>query len=93
MTGGGWPPVNTRHKMLREALDIIKGLFSGEYVDYRGEFFEVDSAKLWDMPDSPPPIGVAVSGRSIVPAGRRIRRCHDRGRARRQVDRPIRGSR
>jgi G6PDH family F420-dependent oxidoreductase len=60
--GGGWPPVNTRHKMLREALDIIKELFSGEYVNYRGEFFEVDSAKLWDLPDRPPPIGVAVSG-------------------------------
>jgi len=62
ITGGGWPPVNTRHRMLHEALDIIKRLFSGGYVSYRGEFFEVDSAKLWDLPDSPPPIGVAVSG-------------------------------
>ena len=24
VTGGGWPPVNTRHEMLREALEIIK---------------------------------------------------------------------
>ncbi len=62
VTGGGWPPVSTRHQMLRESLEIIKGLFSGEYVDYRGEFFEAASAKLWDMPDRPPPIGVAVSG-------------------------------
>lgn len=62
VTGGGWPPVNTRHAMLREALDIIKRLFSGEYVRYRGEFFDVDSAKLWDLPDRPPSIGVAVSG-------------------------------
>lgn len=54
--------MNTRHEMLREALEIIKKLFSGEYVNYRGEFFEVDSAKLWDLPDKPPPIGVAVSG-------------------------------
>jgi G6PDH family F420-dependent oxidoreductase len=62
VTGGGWPPVNTRHAMLREALDIIKELLSGKYVNYRGEFFEVDSAKLWDLPENPPPIGVAVSG-------------------------------
>jgi G6PDH family F420-dependent oxidoreductase len=62
VTGGGWPAVNTRHQMLREALDIITKLFSGDYVNYRGEFFDVDSAKLWDMPDRPPPIGVAVSG-------------------------------
>jgi G6PDH family F420-dependent oxidoreductase len=62
VTGAGWPPVNTRHKMLLEALDIIKELFSGEYVNYRREFFEVDSAKLWDLPDRLPPLGVAVSG-------------------------------
>ena len=48
--------------MFREALAIIKRLFSGEYVNYSGEFFEVDSAKLWDLPDEPPPLGVAVSG-------------------------------
>src|ERR1700734_263170 len=58
VTGGGGPPVNTRHEMLREALDIIKALFSGEYVNYRGEFFQVDSAKLWDVLDEPPAIGV-----------------------------------
>jgi G6PDH family F420-dependent oxidoreductase len=62
VTGGGWPPVNTRHRMLREALDIIKQLFSGAYVTYRGEYFEVDSARLWDVPATAPPIGVAVSG-------------------------------
>jgi G6PDH family F420-dependent oxidoreductase len=62
VVGGGWPPVNTRHAMLKEAVDIIKQLFSGEYVNYRGTFFEVDSAKLWDLPPSPPLLGIAVSG-------------------------------
>jgi G6PDH family F420-dependent oxidoreductase len=62
VTGGGWPPVNTRHRMLREALEIIKELLQGGYVNYRGEFYEVDSAKLWDLPPRTPPIGVAVSG-------------------------------
>ncbi len=37
VTGGGWPPVNTRHEMLRESLDIIKELFAGHYVNYRGD--------------------------------------------------------
>jgi G6PDH family F420-dependent oxidoreductase len=63
VTGGGWPPVNTRHAMLEEAVQIIKALFAGGYVDFRGQHFEVDSAKLWDLPDVPTPIGIAVSGR------------------------------
>jgi len=31
-------------------------------VTYRGKHFDVESAKIWDLPDSPPPIGIAVSG-------------------------------
>jgi G6PDH family F420-dependent oxidoreductase len=63
VTGGGWPPVNTRHEMFREALEIIRELFRGGYVNYRGTHYEVDSAKLWDLPETAPPLGVAVSGR------------------------------
>jgi G6PDH family F420-dependent oxidoreductase len=52
-----------RHRMLSEAIDIISGLLSGEEsFNYRGQHFDVESAKLWDPPDEPVPIGVAVSG-------------------------------
>jgi G6PDH family F420-dependent oxidoreductase len=60
--GRGWPPVNIRHEMLIEAIEIIGALFGGEYVNFVGEHYRVDSAKLWDVADEPPPIGVAVSG-------------------------------
>jgi G6PDH family F420-dependent oxidoreductase len=62
VTGGGWPPANTRHEMLAEAVDIIRSLLDGGYVDIHGEHFEVDSAKIWDLPEQPVPIGIAVSG-------------------------------
>jgi len=62
ITGRGWPPVNVRHAMLREAVQVIRSLFGGEYVDFAGEHFRVDSAKLWDVGTPPPAIGVAVSG-------------------------------
>ncbi len=69
--GEGWPPANTRHAMLAEAVEIIKALFEGGYVNYRGEHFKVDSAKLWDLPDPVPPIGIAVSGpQSCAVAGK-----------------------
>lgn len=62
VVGQGWYPVDTRHEMLREALEIIRRLWAGEFVTYRGEHFDVDSAKLYDLPDRRPQIGVAGSG-------------------------------
>ncbi|HEX2893039.1 MAG TPA: TIGR03557 family F420-dependent LLM class oxidoreductase [Marmoricola sp.] len=63
---GPWPAVNVRHEMLAEAVEIISALFDGGYVSYSGEHFEVDSAKLWDLPEQRVPIGVAVSGEQSV---------------------------
>jgi G6PDH family F420-dependent oxidoreductase len=66
VVGQGWPPVNVRHEMLDEALQIIRALFDGGYVDFAGEHYRVDSAKLWDRPDQGVPIAVAVSGAQSV---------------------------
>ena len=71
VAGRAWPPVNVRHEMLDEAIDIIAALFTGEYVNHRGRHYRVDSAKLWDVGNPPPRIGVAVSGKqSCTLAGR-----------------------
>lgn len=66
VVGRGWPPVNVRHEMLDEALYIIRELFGGQYVNFVGEHFRVDSGKLWDVGQPPPRIGVAVSGTQSV---------------------------
>jgi G6PDH family F420-dependent oxidoreductase len=66
VVGRGWPSVGVRHRMLSEAVDIIGALFDeppGGRVNYRGEYFDIESARLWDLPDQRVPIGVAVSGR------------------------------
>lgn len=54
--------MNVRHRMLREAVEIIRRLFEGDYFSFSGKYFEVDSAKLWDVSDTPPRIGIASSG-------------------------------
>lgn len=64
--GRGWPPVNVRHEMLGEAVEIISRLFDGGYVDYVGSHYRIDSAKLWDLPNERVPIAVAVSGERSV---------------------------
>jgi G6PDH family F420-dependent oxidoreductase len=66
VVGRGWPTVDRRHEMLREAIEIIRELFGGELVSWKGEHFQVDSARLWDVPETPVPIGVAVSGQKSV---------------------------
>ncbi|MET8642343.1 LLM class F420-dependent oxidoreductase [Streptomyces sp. NPDC004675] len=71
ITGGGWPSADVRHEMLEEAVGIIRSLFDGGHVTHRGPHFRVDSARLWDLPSTPPPLGVAVSGeQSCAIAGR-----------------------
>src|SRR6202049_1583551 len=62
IVGGRWPIVGVRHEMLEEAVEIIRALWAGGTVTYRGKHFGVESAKVWDLPDSSPPIGIAVSG-------------------------------
>ncbi|MGW0230195.1 LLM class F420-dependent oxidoreductase [Actinopolymorpha singaporensis] len=66
VVGGGWPPVDVRHEMLTEAIEIIRELWDGGYLRYDGEHFKVESAKLWDLPPTPPKIGVAASGPQSV---------------------------
>ncbi|MYR22283.1 TIGR03557 family F420-dependent LLM class oxidoreductase, partial [Streptomyces sp. SID6137] len=55
VVGGGWPPVDVRHEMLEEAVEIIRALFGGEHVTHHGRHYQVESAKLWDVPEQPPP--------------------------------------
>lgn len=62
IVGGGWPGADVRHERLTEAIHIIRDLFDGGYVNFRGEHFDAESVKLWDLPDQRVPIGVAISG-------------------------------
>ena len=66
VVGGGWPGLKDRQAMLREAISIIRELHSGELVDHQGEYFQVDSARIWDVPDLPVEIGVAVGGERAI---------------------------
>ncbi|MEU9499351.1 LLM class F420-dependent oxidoreductase [Streptomyces sp. NPDC048196] len=71
VVGAGWPASPVRLDKLAEAIEIIRKLFGGGEVTHHGTHFDVVHARLWDLPDEPPPIGVAVSGeRSCEIAGK-----------------------
>jgi len=66
VVGAGWPAVDARQDALVEAIEIIRRLHTGELVTYDGEYFRVDSARIWDVPEGGVPIGVAASGDKSV---------------------------
>ncbi len=68
VVGQGWPGLRTRQSMLAEAIEIIRRLHTGDLVDHDGEYFRVESARIWDLPDDGVDLAVAVSGDRSVQA-------------------------
>src|SRR5918992_716628 len=59
--GDKWPVPDERLEMLEEAIEVIRLLWEGGYQTFRGDFFDVEQARLYTLPDEPPPIAVAAS--------------------------------
>ena len=62
VVGQYWPEPVTRLEILAEGIEVIRKLFSGKVVKHRGTHFNLESAKLYTLPATPPPIYVATSG-------------------------------
>jgi G6PDH family F420-dependent oxidoreductase len=62
VVGLGFPSVRGRHERLREALEIIRLLWSGGYHSYEGKHLHLEDARVFDLPDRLPVIAVAASG-------------------------------
>jgi coenzyme F420-dependent glucose-6-phosphate dehydrogenase len=61
-TGLEWPGVKERRMRLREAIELIRRLWTEERVDFDGDHFTTERATIYDRPDQPVPIYVAASG-------------------------------
>ena len=60
--GGYWPEVPERIARMFEAIEIMRKLFSGKDVKHKGEYYRMETMRLWTMPETPPPIYVATAG-------------------------------
>jgi coenzyme F420-dependent glucose-6-phosphate dehydrogenase len=60
--GDRWPDWDVRARMLSEAVEIIRALWSGEVTSIDGEFYTVENARIYTLPERPVPIHVAASG-------------------------------
>src|SRR5438876_8500624 len=66
VVGRGWPPANVRHEMLEEAIEIMRALWTGGYHKHEGKYYTVHDARIFTLPDEPPPIYVAASGTESI---------------------------
>ena len=72
VTGAPWPPADLRIEMLEEAIEVIRKLWGGDEVTYRGRHYRVENARIYTLPDEPPPIVVAASGTTAIEMAGRV---------------------
>jgi coenzyme F420-dependent glucose-6-phosphate dehydrogenase len=71
IVGRRWPSVRERRDMLEEAIDVIRQLWSGQMTTHVGPHVHVHDARIYSMPEEPPPIMVGATGtKSAELAGR-----------------------
>ena len=70
--GGPWPTVDRRLEILEEAVALIRELWTGQVVSWEGTHFRVDHARIYNLPDPPPPIFVSGFGTKAVDVAARI---------------------
>lgn len=71
-TGAEWPEIRERFARLREAVTLIRKLWSEERVTFEGKFYRTENATIYDRPDEPPPIYIAGAGPMIAKYSGRV---------------------
>ena len=70
--GDPWPSADVRLDMLEEAVDIMRMLWAGGFVDHRGEHYTLDTARLYTLPDEPPTVYLSGFGPKSIDLAARI---------------------
>ena len=70
--GDAWPDADTRLAMLEESIELIRELWTGTQVSHHGEHYDVENARIYTLPDAPPPILVSGFGPKATDLAGRI---------------------
>jgi len=70
--GDRWPPYPVRLEMLEEAIELIRMLWEGDTTSFYGDYYLVEDARIFTLPDTPPSIMVAASGPTSAEAAGRF---------------------
>jgi coenzyme F420-dependent glucose-6-phosphate dehydrogenase len=72
VSGREWPEFKERFARLREAIDLIRELWTKESVSWDGEYYKTVDASIYDRPDTPPKIYVAAGGPLVAKYAGRV---------------------
>jgi coenzyme F420-dependent glucose-6-phosphate dehydrogenase len=62
VSGREWPEFKERFARLRETVRLMRELWSGENVSFKGEYYTTVGATIYDKPEQPIPVYVAAGG-------------------------------
>jgi coenzyme F420-dependent glucose-6-phosphate dehydrogenase len=65
-TGMTWPDFKERFARLREAVTLMRRLWSEERVTFEGQYYRTQDATIYDRPAAPVPIYIAAAGALIA---------------------------
>src|SRR4051795_5632900 len=70
--GDAWPEADVRLRVPREAVEVLRLLWQGGQQSHRGRHYTVSNARVYDLPDTPPPVLVSGFGPKAVRLAARI---------------------
>ncbi|MCW2691869.1 MAG: class F420-dependent oxidoreductase [Mycobacterium sp.] len=70
--GDPWPSADVRLEMLEEAVGVIRQLWTGDVVHHDGLHYTVDHARLYSLPEMPPPLLMSGFGPKATRLAARI---------------------
>jgi coenzyme F420-dependent glucose-6-phosphate dehydrogenase len=62
VSGREWPEFKERFARLREAVQLMRALWTEDSVDFKGDYYELVGAQIYDRPENPVPVYVAAGG-------------------------------
>ncbi|MBN9606241.1 MAG: glucose-6-phosphate dehydrogenase (coenzyme-F420) [Actinomycetales bacterium] len=61
-----WPEFRERFARLREAVRLMRELWTGERVDFAGDYYSTHGASIYDVPEGGVPVYIAAGGPTVA---------------------------
>ena len=72
VTGARWPSILQRLEQLEEAVEVMRRLWTGEFVTFHGQHYTVENARIYTRLDDPPPVYLSGFGPNAAELAGRI---------------------
>ncbi|MCF7548841.1 glucose-6-phosphate dehydrogenase (coenzyme-F420) [Pseudonocardia sp. WMMC193] len=66
VSGMQWPEFKERYARLREAVRLMRALWTEDEVDFDGEYYTLVGASIYDRPAKPVPVYIAAGGPQVA---------------------------